>query len=174
MVKLDPRLGNHGYQATRPRNYWVFCMLALGPARAILPKHVATGHTEGRTDGEMAIIVTGARTKTIILPDEASWAGYRAVLAFGAHGDVQILAWGRGLEDVLDQCVDYMADCMPGMLADTPIEKNICGYGRRNRGNPSRRAKRKPKWTPRSLAMRAITSSRGSGPSCRRTPIGTR
>jgi hypothetical protein len=51
--------------------------------------------------------------------DRGYWPAW--VLAFGPYGDLYVLAYAKCLEDALDECVDWIADNAPGLLADDEV-----------------------------------------------------
>jgi len=58
---------------------------------------------------------------TPINSSDKSWTRHRYVLAFGAYGDTRLLVWANSLDDALDECVDWIADNAPGLLADDQV-----------------------------------------------------
>lgn len=47
--------------------------------------------------------------------------GRRFVLWFGAYGCTKLMVHARHLEDALDECVDWLAEHKPGLLADQAV-----------------------------------------------------
>ncbi len=52
----------------------------------------------------------------VLNPTDASATRHRYILWFGAYGTTRFLVWANGLDDALDECVDYMAEAKNGML----------------------------------------------------------
>jgi len=60
-----------------------------------------------------------------IIPINASdraWTRHRYILWFGAYGSTRLMVWANSLEDALDECVDWIADHEPSLLADEAVE----------------------------------------------------
>jgi len=47
------------------------------------------------------------------------------VLAFGAYGETVVAAYATGIDDALDECVDWIADHAPGLLADDEVAEEF-------------------------------------------------
>ena len=56
-----------------------------------------------------------------INPGDSDWTEHRYILAFGAYGWTVLMVWANGLEDALDECVDWLADNDPGLLCDKEV-----------------------------------------------------
>lgn len=52
---------------------------------------------------------------------DSDWTSHRYVLAFGAYGSTRLMVWANGLEDALDECVDWIAEYRPGLLYDDEV-----------------------------------------------------
>jgi hypothetical protein len=63
----------------------------------------------------------GLRDIKIANPSGRSFYDQRFVLAFGAYGDTYVLAYADSLESALDECVDWIAENAPGLLADNEV-----------------------------------------------------
>lgn len=63
----------------------------------------------------------GRRDIKIANPSDRAWTRQRFVLAFGAYGDTFVMAYANSLDDALDECVDWIADNAPGLLADESV-----------------------------------------------------
>jgi hypothetical protein len=62
---------------------------------------------------------------TTIVPVNGSdrdWTKYRFVLWFGACAPTHLMVWGNGLDDALDEAVDWIAEHAPGLLADEAVQ----------------------------------------------------
>lgn len=59
----------------------------------------------------------------IVNPGDRSWTKHRYVLAFGAYGWTKLMAYANSLGDALDECVDWIAEHAPGLLADDAVEE---------------------------------------------------
>lgn len=59
----------------------------------------------------------------ILNPHDRDWTKHRFVLWFGACGTTRILVWANGLEDALDECVDWLAENAPGHLCDDMVKE---------------------------------------------------
>jgi hypothetical protein len=57
----------------------------------------------------------------IVNPLERHNTTNRFVLHFGAYGWTRLLAYADNLEDALDECVDWIAEHAPGLLADDTV-----------------------------------------------------
>jgi hypothetical protein len=57
----------------------------------------------------------------LVNPSDRDYTKHRYVLAFGAHGWTVLVAWASHLEDALDECVDWIAEHAPGLLADEQV-----------------------------------------------------
>lgn len=64
----------------------------------------------------------GRREIKIANPSDRAWTDQRFVLAFGAYGDTLVMAYADSLDDALDECVDWIADNAPGLLADESVQ----------------------------------------------------
>lgn len=58
---------------------------------------------------------------TPVNPSDRNWTKHRYILAFGAYGDTLLMVWANSLDDALDECVDWIADNAPGLLADDEV-----------------------------------------------------
>lgn len=47
------------------------------------------------------------------------------VLAFGAYGDTLVACYAKGIESALDECVDWIAENAPGLLADDAVAEEF-------------------------------------------------
>ena len=54
---------------------------------------------------------------------DRDWARHRYLLAFGAYGETRLLVWANSLDSALDECVDWLADNNPGILADDSVRE---------------------------------------------------
>lgn len=54
---------------------------------------------------------------------DRDWTKGRYLLAFGAYGDTRLLVWANSLEDALDECVDWIVENEPGLLADEQVRE---------------------------------------------------
>lgn len=79
------------------------------------PNHVAGGIRIGEGNSSFT------RTVTMINPTERKWHSSAFVLWFGAYGETRLHVYADHLEDALDECVDWLADHAPGMLADEQV-----------------------------------------------------
>lgn len=52
---------------------------------------------------------------------DRDWTKHRYILSFGAYGDTLLMVWANSLDDALDECVDWIADNAPGLLADEQV-----------------------------------------------------
>lgn len=52
-----------------------------------------------------------------------SWTQRRYILAFGFHGRTRLLVWANGIEDALDECIDWLAEHQPGLLCDENVNE---------------------------------------------------
>ena len=59
----------------------------------------------------------------ILNPSDKDWTRHRYILWFGACAPTKMLVWANSLEDALDECVDYMEERLPGLLADEMVEE---------------------------------------------------
>lgn len=59
----------------------------------------------------------------IVNPNDRDWTDSRFVLCFGAYGWTRLMVYANSLEDALDECVDWIADNAPGLLADDAVHK---------------------------------------------------
>lgn len=48
---------------------------------------------------------------------------HRFILAFGAYGDTMLLVYADHLDDALVECVDWIAENAPGLLADDEVHE---------------------------------------------------
>jgi hypothetical protein len=64
---------------------------------------------------------------TFVNPTDRDWARHRYVLCFGAYGDTKLCVWANGIEGALDECVDWIADNAPGLLADEAVAEAYKG-----------------------------------------------
>lgn len=86
-----------------------------------------TGHSRGEQEARYA--GRGEPTEqrklgriTIVNPGDRAFYDHSYVLQFGAYGDTVLLAYASSLDDALDECVDWLADNAPGLLADDAVE----------------------------------------------------
>ena len=56
-------------------------------------------------------------------PSDKAWTRKSWLLEFGADADTKILAYANSLEDALDECIDWIADNEPGLLADDLVNE---------------------------------------------------
>lgn len=64
----------------------------------------------------------GERELHIVNPEPpGKYARSRFVLWFGSYCTDYLLVWADSLEDALDECVDYLAEHMPGLLCDVEV-----------------------------------------------------
>ncbi len=54
-------------------------------------------------------------------PGDRDWTCHVYVLYFGAYGWTQLRVWANHLEDALDECIDWIVDNAPGLLADDQV-----------------------------------------------------
>jgi hypothetical protein len=54
---------------------------------------------------------------------ERQWAKNRYIFWFGAAGPIYLMAWGRGMEDALEACVDWLEDNAPGIFCDEMMKE---------------------------------------------------
>jgi len=67
---------------------------------------------------------TGQRAVTLVNPIARAFVdNKRYVLWFGAYGETRLMVWARSLESALDECVDWIADNAPGLLADDGVHE---------------------------------------------------
>jgi hypothetical protein len=64
---------------------------------------------------------------TFVNPTDRNWARHRYVLDFDAYGSTHLCVWANCLEDALDECVDWIADNAPGLLADEQVAEAYKG-----------------------------------------------
>jgi len=60
---------------------------------------------------------------SIINPSEREFTKQRYILWFGAYSSTHCLVWADNLEDALDECVDWLAENEPGLLADKEVRE---------------------------------------------------
>lgn len=60
----------------------------------------------------------------IVNPTDRAWTKHRYILRFGAYGDHVLMVYANGLGDALDECVDFLADRWPGLLADEAVQED--------------------------------------------------
>lgn len=60
---------------------------------------------------------------TPINASDRDWTRHRYILWFGAYGDTRLMVWANSLDDALDECIDWIADNAPGLLADEQVEE---------------------------------------------------
>jgi hypothetical protein len=58
---------------------------------------------------------------TVVNPNDKHFTRNRYCLAFDAYGSHMLLVWANGIEDALDECIDWIADHAPGLLADEQV-----------------------------------------------------
>ncbi len=63
------------------------------------------------------------RQVTMINPTQKRWHDHSFVLWFGACGATYLHVYADHLEDALDECVDWIADHAPGLLADEQVHQ---------------------------------------------------
>ncbi len=56
-------------------------------------------------------------------PTDSHFTRKRFILSFGAYGWTQLLVWANSLEDALDECIDWIVDNEPGLLADEQVNE---------------------------------------------------
>ena len=61
------------------------------------------------------------QTLTIVNPDDHELWDHAYDLCFGAYGSTHLLAFADNIGDALDECVDWIADNAPGLLADEQV-----------------------------------------------------
>lgn len=61
------------------------------------------------------------RTVIPVNPGERDWTDQRFVLWFGEISPVQLLIWGKSLEDCLDEGFDWVEENAPGLLCDAEV-----------------------------------------------------
>lgn len=54
--------------------------------------------------------------------DKYVWKN-RYLLAFGAYGETILMVWAKGIDSALDECVDWIADHKPGLLANESVQE---------------------------------------------------
>lgn len=64
-------------------------------------------------------------TRRVILinPTSKRWHDHAFVLWFGASGWTRLHVYADHLEDALDECIDWIADHAPGLLADESVHE---------------------------------------------------
>ena len=67
--------------------------------------------------------VPGKRVVRLVNPGDSDWTKHKFVLQFGAYGDVTLCAHANSLDDALDGCIDWIAEHMPGLLADDAVRE---------------------------------------------------
>ena len=58
----------------------------------------------------------------IVNPSEREFTKHRYILWFGAYASTHCLVWANNLDDALDECVDWLAENAPGLLADEEVQ----------------------------------------------------
>ena len=66
--------------------------------------------------------ICGERKITIVNPNDRDWTRGRYVLWFGACGPTALMAYANSLDDALDECVDWIAEHAPGLLANDAVD----------------------------------------------------
>jgi hypothetical protein len=54
-------------------------------------------------------------------PRDSHFTRRRYILAFGAYGWTQLMVWANCLDDALDECIDWIVENAPGLLADAAV-----------------------------------------------------
>ena len=63
------------------------------------------------------------RDVILVNPSDRDWTRHRYVLWFGGCGVTNLMIWANGLEDALDEAVDWIAEHAPGYLADESVHE---------------------------------------------------
>lgn len=63
------------------------------------------------------------RQITVIDGVDRQWCKQRFIFWFGSCGATYLMAWGNGLEDALEKCVDWLVDNAPGILCDDEMQE---------------------------------------------------
>jgi hypothetical protein len=53
---------------------------------------------------------------------DRDWTHHRYILWFGAYGWTRLMVWANSLDDALDECVDWIVEHAPGLLADETVQ----------------------------------------------------
>lgn len=56
-------------------------------------------------------------------PTDSHFTHGRYILAFGAYGWTQLMVWANSLDDALDECIDWIVENEPGLLADDAVNE---------------------------------------------------
>ena len=59
----------------------------------------------------------------IVNSGDRDWTKHRFILCFGAYGWARCMVWANSLDGALDEAVDWIADHMPGLLADGEVQE---------------------------------------------------
>ena len=74
----------------------------------------------------MSVLILGKCTQTVLV-NEQPYSGRFAVpmwvLGFGAYGDTRLAVYAESLDAALNECVDYIAENLPGILADEQVQE---------------------------------------------------
>lgn len=66
-------------------------------------------------------------------PADIEWTTTTYVLWFGAYGSTYLRAYANNLSDALDECIDFIAEFAPGLLANDQVNEEfaeeIAKYG---------------------------------------------
>jgi hypothetical protein len=57
----------------------------------------------------------------IVNPNDVNFYKHSYVLQFGAYGDTRLLVYASSLDSGLEECIDWLADNAPGLLADDEV-----------------------------------------------------
>jgi hypothetical protein len=60
---------------------------------------------------------------TVVNPHDKHFTNNRYCLAFDAYGSKALLVWANSIKDALNECIDWIADNAPGLLADEQVEE---------------------------------------------------
>lgn len=65
---------------------------------------------------------TDSRHEVVIVnANDRDWTKHRYVLGFGAYSCTRLMVWANSLDDALDECIDWIVDHAPGLLADDAV-----------------------------------------------------
>jgi len=59
----------------------------------------------------------------IVNASEREFTKHRYILWFGAYASTHCLVWADNIDDALDECVDWLAENAPGLLADEEVQE---------------------------------------------------
>ncbi len=68
-----------------------------------------------------ASLESGRHTIHNVNPGERSWTDNNFIFGFGAYGDTYVRAWGKHLEDALDEAIGWIAEHKKGLLANDAV-----------------------------------------------------